>query len=141
MATSKTLAPTNVTISIPAMTDQPDASVFSNCVDKEADAINALNSQLGGSKIYRISKTVTIPAGNTTTPGELEVDFSSEIGDSSIWATMCTLNSNVLPYVSNTGAVKTWVRLLSGSPTKKIIIYNTDTAWTNYTLYAVLICT
>ena len=46
MATSKTLAPTNVTISIPAMTDQPDASVFSNCVDKEADAINALNSQL-----------------------------------------------------------------------------------------------
>ena len=46
MATSKTLAPTNVTISIPAMTDQPDASVFSNCVDKEADAINALNSQI-----------------------------------------------------------------------------------------------
>lgn len=46
MATSKTLAPTNVTISIPAMTDAPDASVFSNCVDKEADAINALNSQM-----------------------------------------------------------------------------------------------
>jgi len=46
MATSKTLTPTNETISIPAMTDQPDASVFSNCVDKEADAINALNSQL-----------------------------------------------------------------------------------------------
>lgn len=51
MATSKTLAPTNVTISIPAMTDAPDASVFSNCVDKEADAINALNSQLGNSSI------------------------------------------------------------------------------------------
>lgn len=47
MATSKTLAPTNVTISIPAMADAPDASVFSNCVDKEADAINALNSQIG----------------------------------------------------------------------------------------------
>ena len=47
MATSKTLAPTNVTISIPAMADAPDASVFSNCVDKEADAINALNSQKG----------------------------------------------------------------------------------------------
>ena len=46
MATSKTLAPTNVTISIPAMADAPDASVFSNCVDKEADAINALNSHL-----------------------------------------------------------------------------------------------
>lgn len=46
MATSKTLSPTNVTISIPAMGDQPDASVFSNCIDKEADAINTLNSQI-----------------------------------------------------------------------------------------------
>ena len=45
MATSKTLAPTNVTISIPAMTDAPNASVLANCADKEADAINALNSQ------------------------------------------------------------------------------------------------
>lgn len=45
MASSKTLTPTNVTISIPAMTDVPDASVFSNCVDKEADAINALNNK------------------------------------------------------------------------------------------------
>lgn len=46
MATSKTLTPTNETIQIPAMTDAPDASVFSNCIDKEADAINALNSKL-----------------------------------------------------------------------------------------------
>ena len=46
MATSKTLAPTNVTISIPAMTDAPNASVMSNCIDKEADAINTLNSQI-----------------------------------------------------------------------------------------------
>ena len=104
------------------------------------DQLDTLNSKLGNSKIYRISKTVTIPAGNTTTPGELEVDFSSEIGDSSIWAVMCTLNSSVLPYVNNAGAVKTWVKLLSGSPTTKILIYNTDTAWTNYTLYTVLIC-
>lgn len=46
MATSKTLTPTNVTISIPEMTDSPDASVFSNCIDKEADAINALNNKI-----------------------------------------------------------------------------------------------
>ena len=102
--------------------------------------INALNSNLGESKIYRISKTVTIPAGSATTPGELEVDFASDIGNSSIWAVMCTLNSSVLPYVNNAGVVKTWVKLLSGSPTTKILIYNTDSAWTNYTLYTVLIC-
>lgn len=55
MATSKTLAPTNVTISIPAMADAPDASVFSNCVDKEADAINALNSNLRTNRTPAIS--------------------------------------------------------------------------------------
>ena len=52
MATSKTLAPTNVTISIPAMTDAPNASVLSNCIDKEADAINTLNSQIGSIQYY-----------------------------------------------------------------------------------------
>lgn len=55
MATSKTLTPTNVTISIPAMTDSPDASVFSNCVDKEADAINALNSKITNSNMTTLS--------------------------------------------------------------------------------------
>ena len=46
MATSKTLTPTNVTIQIPEFTDQPDQRVNSNCIDKEADAINALNAQI-----------------------------------------------------------------------------------------------
>lgn len=63
MATSKTLSPTNVTISIPAMTDVPDASVFSNCVDKEADAINALNSNL---ILKQYSKTTGSTAENLT---------------------------------------------------------------------------
>ena len=49
MATSKTLTPTNVTISIPEFTDQPDQRVNSNCIDKEADAINALSSKLATS--------------------------------------------------------------------------------------------
>ena len=44
MATSKTLTPTNVTIQIPDFTERPDQRVNSNCIDKEADAINALNS-------------------------------------------------------------------------------------------------
>lgn len=43
MATSKLLKPTNVTISIPEFTDQPDQRVNSNCIDKEADAINSLS--------------------------------------------------------------------------------------------------
>lgn len=66
MASSKTLTPTNVTISIPAMTDVPDASVFSNCVDKEADAINALNSNLNTVS----SSTVTINTTNVNSVNE-----------------------------------------------------------------------
>ena len=45
MATSKTLTPTNVTISIPEFTDQPDQRVNSNCIDKLGDAVNTLNSK------------------------------------------------------------------------------------------------
>ena len=52
MATSKTLTPTNVTIQIPAFTDKPDQRVNSNCIDKEADAINALSDQIAN-KVYR----------------------------------------------------------------------------------------
>ena len=64
MATSKTLTPTNVTIQIPAMADLPDASVFSNCVDKLGDAVNALNSKLTGYSIYNIG-TINFPTGFT----------------------------------------------------------------------------
>lgn len=71
MATSKTLAPTNVTISIPAMTDQPDASVFSNCVDKEADAINALNSN----KQNKV-QTANV-SGTTDSTGDINVQLSA----------------------------------------------------------------
>lgn len=46
MATNKTIQPTSVTVQIPAMTDTPDASVFSNAIDKSIDGINTLNSQI-----------------------------------------------------------------------------------------------
>ena len=64
MATSKTLTPTNVTIQIPAMTDAPDQSVNSNCIDKLGDAVNTLNSQMTN---YLKSGTNNI--GNAIVPG------------------------------------------------------------------------
>lgn len=65
MATSKTLTPTNETIQIPAMTDAPDASVFSNCIDKEADAINALNSKITTATEITLTagSGITVPTG------------------------------------------------------------------------------
>lgn len=56
MATSKLLKPTNVTISIPEFTDQPDQRVNSNCIDKEADAINSLSEHIASKQF--------IPAAN-----------------------------------------------------------------------------
>ncbi len=45
MATStKTLNPTNQTITIPDMTERPNVSLLTDGIGKEADAINALNS-------------------------------------------------------------------------------------------------
>lgn len=46
MATTKTLTPTNQTISIPELTDSPDMSVASDAIDKEADAINTINGKV-----------------------------------------------------------------------------------------------
>lgn len=69
MATTKHLDPTNVDISIPAMTDQPNASVFSNCVDKEADAINSLNSKVEniGAQSVLLNESTSISASYAST--------------------------------------------------------------------------
>lgn len=65
MATSKLLKPTNVTISIPEFTDQPDQRVNSNGLDKEADAINALSEHLGNlSSLTTTAKTSAVAAIN-----------------------------------------------------------------------------
>ena len=74
MATSKLLKPTNVTISIPEFTDQPDQRVNSNCIDKEADAINTLSEQLEN---YYKSPTTTTDFNNITSDGIYKFDWTS----------------------------------------------------------------
>ncbi len=67
MATSKVLAPTGVAIQIPEFTDKPDQRVNSNCIDKEADAINALNSNIANLKTFVNVYTDTITIGSSRT--------------------------------------------------------------------------
>lgn len=55
MATNKTIAPTNVTVQIPQMTDTPDMAVPANAIDKTIDAVNALNSQLGKMTVHGVA--------------------------------------------------------------------------------------
>ena len=65
MATSKTLTPTNVTIQIPAFADKPDQRVNSNCIDKEADAINALSDQIAN--LFKSGNLGSTSPDNTVT--------------------------------------------------------------------------
>ena len=140
MATSKTLAPTNVTISIPAMTDAPNASVLSNCIDKEADAINTLNSQLVNGIVKCGSKTITIPAWTTGNPESITVDFTDDIPTGrSIYCVLGSIGPTQLPYINNAGVVKTWIRNLTDND-KKVVIYSTDgDGWSNKTFYYALV--
>ena len=43
--TTKTLGPTNQTVTLPDMTEKPNASVLVDGIGKEADAINVLNGK------------------------------------------------------------------------------------------------
>ena len=61
--TTKTLTPTNQTITLPDMTERPNASVLVDGISKEADAINALNSKISD---FEFGQTAT-DADNLTT--------------------------------------------------------------------------
>lgn len=69
MATSKTLTPTNVTVSIPAMTDVPDASVFSTTASATVDAVNKIKSDLTRKST---NKSITVGA-STIESGDIDV--------------------------------------------------------------------
>lgn len=122
MATSKTLAPTNVTISIPAMTDAPNASVLANCADKEADAINALNSQLA-------STSGGVPkrqAGVIAAGGSATISLSSDYSANTEYALVA------LNYSGNALGGSALVFLGRGTGKYKDLIGSMESA--NYTL-------
>lgn len=118
MASSKTLTPTNVTISIPAMTDIPDASVFSNCVDKEADAINTLNTRtvLTDSNAFTFASgatdtSVTAAICNRVVYMRVKATFASLTNGTTI--TSGNIDSRLVPY---TQAVATAINYSNGQP-------------------------
>ena len=109
MATSKTLTPTNVTISIPAMTDSPDASVFSNCVDKEADAINSLNSNISSywlgnvSNLSALGTAIMSYASSISTNKEYAVSFGAN-ADTDYWTSAVVYYGTLYKYSNTTFA-------------------------------------
>ena len=133
MATSKTLSPTNVTISIPAMGDQPDASVFSNCIDKEADAINTLNSQLvnlpdvsytsiSGGNLSAFETSLTAALANMET-GDVRVCPAIASYSQSL-----TNGGQAIAFLSKPSSTVWWCFLVISSGVKAG--YYTNSAWT-----------
>ena len=139
MASSKTLNPTNVTIQIPALTDAPNVSVLSNCIDKEADAINTLNSNLAAMYAfsaqsgYTTSQTIeafldTLP---TTKPWFTAITSNSSTGD------LVTLSGQNLFYIMQiaTGNANQRVQIAIAVNTARMYIrtkfwWGTWSSWT-----------
>lgn len=65
--TTKTLTPTNQTVTLPDMTERPDASVLVTDISREADAINAIASQIGDLGMTYLGQIPT--TGGTFTVG------------------------------------------------------------------------
>ena len=79
-----------------------------------------------------VLRQITIPANDNIT-----LDFSSELGGRRIKSVDVYLNTYHLPYVSE-GQVKTWVSFVQDG--SYVRITNTTSAWTNFSLYALIAC-
>ena len=67
MATNKTIQPTGETIVVPAMSDQPDASVFATDISKIVDAVNAENDHIATLEGNTLQRAYTFEiAANST---------------------------------------------------------------------------
>ncbi len=97
--------------------------------------LTALND-MGGIKMKIVTiPNVTIPAGTSSSPATYTHDLANEGITGGIWAISVSLNSWTLPYFLTNGTA-TWVKNVTGTT---LTISNTSSAWSNYTLYALVI--
>ena len=89
-ATTKTLTPTNQTISIPAFTDKPDNRLQTDSTSKLADAVNALNSNKANKGVIRL-------ASNSS------VSITVDNYDTAMIIFLATNNTNTALYVFSNG--------------------------------------
>ena len=135
MATSKTLTPTNVTIQIPAFADKPDQRVNSNCIDKEADAINALSDQIAtavsntnqNDNWCTLSSAESGAVKNCRKIGKtIYIDFIGNSRTHTESETILTLNSGFRPVASCK---------LTGSINGTAVVLNADASTGDVTIY------
>lgn len=129
MATSKTLTPTNVTIQIPAMTDAPDQSVNSNCIDKLGDAVNTLNSKMttawiGNNTLANIQAALLTLAGDMADGERKGIEFGISTVSGYFGAT------NYIGVIERISASRLCVHVMCAMFTSQMIIGNyKDGTW------------
>lgn len=101
--TTKTLTPTNQTVTLPDMTERPAASVLVDGIGKDADAINALSDKITDKVSVSVTAgtNIVVDQNESYCCGEtLVVDFkchaTSAIGGTQAIATLGTPNNRNL---------------------------------------------
>lgn len=106
MATNKTIDVTNVTVQIPGMTDKPNQSVNSNCIDKIIDGLNALNSKL----------TVKVESVSGTTDSYSAINTGVTTLNKHILNAIPTINNYSCEIINNSNSIYLRFRDSTGSP-------------------------
>ena len=90
--TTKTLTPTNQTITLPDMTERPNASVLVDGIGKDADAINALDTKMG-KQIRQIAYTNDASVQFNVSSNSRYI-FIATAADCATWAVICFVSAD-----------------------------------------------
>lgn len=138
MATSKTLTPTNVTIQIPDFTDQPDQRVNSNCIDKEADAINALNGKISDLNNMKFASWVRASGGQDVINCSAFVLFGCKNSSDQANNRFCYYGfsqGNALRGGFIYGSDASWLGLSYDVANSKLTLTNNASSYCNYVIF------
>lgn len=111
-------------------------SKFANYYDK-SDVDNKFTDRLSNFKFITVQQTVTIAAGSSGNPTQTTITINNIPSGKNIFEAMSMwLGGYRIPYITNNGAVQTWISGISGST---ITFSNYTSAWSNYSMSAVLL--
>jgi hypothetical protein len=143
--TTKTLTPTNQTITLPDMTERPDASVLVTDIGRNTDAINAVHGKLGDFTMKRLTTSgssnntlkIKLPESATeymffvfgSGSGGTSINYTLYARRSTSTATICNLGT-----ASNVASISGEYVLIKGTVWQAVCLiadHDVTTEWTN----------
>lgn len=109
---------------------------FANYYNK-SDVDSKFADRLSNLKFIKVQQTVTIAAGSSGNPIQTTITINNIPSGKSIYEVVSMwLGAYRIPYVTNNGAVHTWISGISGST---ITFSNLAGAWSSYNMSALLL--